>query len=473
MLPPLAAAALLLCAAALLYAYSTRASRAVASKTSSTAAPNEIPGLEPSDPELGNLGDVGREGSLHAFLCRLHGTHGPVASFYWQKQRVVSLASADGFKAVSKLFDRPKSLFALFEPMIGSGSIQYANGADGRARRRAYVDPAFTHAAVRDMYWSFERVASELVRSWAGRGEVPLHEEMMMAALRSITSTALGGGLDEASCRAVHEAYTSAWHEMEERVAGSFPEPGGERERRFDESLRVLHDTTARMAAAPAEDGRRSYIDALAGLGDEARASEVITMLVGGSHTTGNSLTWALYFVARHPAVQQRVADELRAAGVRAGAVPTFEEARGLEYLGRVIKETLRLSVLAPWAARVSPDADVAVGGGHVVEAGTPILLALGAVLTDANVFERPDEFDPDRFARRGEYPPIAYSPFGFAGGRVCPGVRYAQWESVAILGAVLAAYQVSLPDAFEVAPVHGLVTSPAHEIPLRLAKRA
>ncbi|KAJ7388020.1 hypothetical protein OS493_040336 [Desmophyllum pertusum] len=44
-----------------------------------------IPGEEPSDPEMGNLGDMGKAGSLHEYLMLLHEKYGTIAGFWWAK----------------------------------------------------------------------------------------------------------------------------------------------------------------------------------------------------------------------------------------------------------------------------------------------------------------------------------------------------------------------------------------------------
>ena len=50
-------------------------------------------------------------GSLHEFLKGLHKEFGPLASFWWGKQLVVSLASPKMFDEVKVLFDRPSMYY--------------------------------------------------------------------------------------------------------------------------------------------------------------------------------------------------------------------------------------------------------------------------------------------------------------------------------------------------------------------------
>ena len=63
---------------------------------------------------LGNLGDVGKAGSLHQFLLGLHKQFGPITSFWWGKQFAVSISSPDLFRQHQHLFDRPSIQLWLF-----------------------------------------------------------------------------------------------------------------------------------------------------------------------------------------------------------------------------------------------------------------------------------------------------------------------------------------------------------------------
>ena len=55
-------------------------------------------------------------------------------------------------------------------------------------------------------------------------------------------------------------------------------------------------------------------------------------------------------------------------------------------YTWQVLEETLRYSITAPFAARVSNDKELTIGG-HLVPAGIPIILADGVLLSDEKYF--------------------------------------------------------------------------------------
>ena len=59
--------------------------------------------------------------------------------------------------------------------------------------------------------------------------------------------------------------------------------------------------------------------------------------------------------------------------------------------LRQVLNETLRLSVLAPYAGRHSDD-DI-VAGGYLIPAGTPIVIALGVSLKNETIWRNTEKY--------------------------------------------------------------------------------
>jgi cytochrome P450 family 20 subfamily A len=82
--------------------------------------------------------------------------------------------------------------------------------------------------------------------------------------------------------------------------------------------------------------------------------------------------------------------------------------------------------------------------------------------------------FDPDRFSEDNvkSRPSLAFSPFGFAGKRKCPGYRFAYAESVTAIAIVLRRFKIKMVDDQVVVPVFGLVTHPAEEIWIQVEER-
>jgi len=199
-------------------------------------------------------------------------------------------------------------------------------------------------------------------------------------------------------------------------------------------------------------------------------SDNVITFLVGGFHTTGFMMTWCLYYLTKHPEVEEKVFAELDKVLGDEDIKP--QVASELKYTRQVLDETMRASVLAPWGARIH-EFDLQVGE-FVIPKETPILLPFGIVLQDPNLWPEPNRFDPDRFNPENikQLPSLAYQPFGFAGKRKCPAWRFSIAEGLVFLSVLIRRFKFHLVEGQEVKPVHQLVTSPAEEIWVTVTER-
>ncbi|KAI0242261.1 hypothetical protein LSAT2_014279 [Lamellibrachia satsuma] len=121
-----------------------------------------VPGLDASDKHEGNLPDIQKAGSLHEFLMVLHKNYGDIASFWFGQQHTVSIASPQLFKKHAKPFDRPPIIFQIMKPCIGSNSIQFCNGEEGRKRHTMY-GRCFNDKAMSAYYDTFYKVRCSTV----------------------------------------------------------------------------------------------------------------------------------------------------------------------------------------------------------------------------------------------------------------------------------------------------------------------
>jgi len=69
---------------------------------------------------------------------------------------------------------------------------------------------------------------------------------------------------------------------------------------------------------------------------------EVDTFMFEGHDTTSSGLAWAIYLIGQHPNVQTKLQEEVdRVLGEKIS--PNFNDLANLQYLGMVIKESLRM----------------------------------------------------------------------------------------------------------------------------------
>ena len=187
------------------------------------------------------------------------------------------------------------------------------------------------------------------------------------------------------------------------------------------------------------------------GMDDASLRDELMTLMVAGQETSAILLSWCCAFLAEHPSVASECAAEaervLGSDGLDGSESPraAAECYAELKYCEAVVYETMRLAPPAYMVGRCCAE-DVTVAG-YDLPKGTTVLVAPYLLHRDARKWERPLEFDPDRWLEnktggkaeyplRGMGPNGAYVPFG-AGPRVCIGTGFAMMEATLLLAMV------------------------------------
>ncbi len=195
---------------------------------------------------------------------------------------------------------------------------------------------------------------------------------------------------------------------------------------------------------------------------------EATTLVIAGSETTGNTIAWACYLLAGHPQVRERLQRE--ADDALAGGGTGYEALTRLPFARAVVTETLRL--YSPvWLLPRKAVADVELGG-HLLPAGARILFSPYALNRDARVHRDPDLFDPDRWATDYTRTELRASFFPFGQGvRNCIGEGFAWAESVLLLSAIAARWDLRLADGADVRPLPSSTLVPS-ELPVVVTRR-
>jgi cytochrome P450 len=169
---------------------------------------------------------------------------------------------------------------------------------------------------------------------------------------------------------------------------------------------------------------------------DEQARDEVMTLFMAGHDTTAAALAWVWHVLAAYPVVQARVIQEVDA--VLNGHDPEAADVPRLDYLNRVIQETLRLYPPAIGVFTRTAATDVEIGG-YVLAKGSLVQILSYVTHRDPRWFPDPERFDPDRFLpeRVQALPQFAYFPFG-GGPRVCIGQGFAMTEIVLVVATML-----------------------------------
>ena len=347
----------------------------------------------------------------------------------------------------------------LFEPLLGHG-ILTSEGADWKWQRQASA-PMFKPSELEGHVPTFIRAAERLLQQ-LGPGVVEIDEAMSRVTFDVISSTLLPSA-DEATkgrfqrCVQALQRY-AGWDILYAylRLPRWAPRAGGAAKLR---ALKWLRSTVLSLVKARrAENARDDLLGRLMAardpetgraMDDQQLVDNLLTFYLAGHDTTAKALTWTLYLLARYPEWQQRARDEPGAAEM-------------------VLKESMRLYPPVPVMSR-QPRHDIEIGG-YPVRAGATVLIPIYAMHRHASRWERPDEFDPRRFAPQAEerIPRYQYMPFG-AGPRICIGMAFAMMEAKAILTTLLEGARFELADANEPGLVAGVTLMPGRGLRLKL----
>ncbi|CAH1380090.1 unnamed protein product [Tenebrio molitor] len=171
---------------------------------------------------------------------------------------------------------------------------------------------------------------------------------------------------------------------------------------------------------------------------------ETNTMFLSSTETTAITVSLALCLLGLYPEIQKNVREELNLVfGKKRGSV-TLEDINRMDYLERVIKETMRLFPVVPIVRRTIHK-DIALGS-RVLPKGSSVLIPPMCIHTSPDIWKNPLQFDPDRFLPENERnrPRCSFIPFSH-GLRNCIGVchKYAMLSMKITLSIFLTHYKV------------------------------
>ncbi|KAI9490119.1 cytochrome P450 [Zychaea mexicana] len=185
------------------------------------------------------------------------------------------------------------------------------------------------------------------------------------------------------------------------------------------------------------------------GLTDEELKSNLCVFFFAGHDTTASALSFAIYYLAKHPELQERAREEAyRVLGNEPKDIgPTVEQSRQMTYIDQIIKEVLRIEGPADSLISRNANKDTELGG-VVIPKGTAVTVSLYNLHRNPRVWDNPDKFDPERFASGGEADfkdANAWIPFS-TGSRQCIGMNFSMSEQRFLLPMLLRKYKWTLP---------------------------
>ncbi|MFC4008798.1 bifunctional cytochrome P450/NADPH--P450 reductase [Nonomuraea purpurea] len=326
--------------------------------------------------------------------------------------------------------------------------------------------PAFSQRSMKAYYPQMLEVAEQLIESWAGRqGEdLPVADDMTRLTLDTISLTGFGFPFNSFDSPELHPFLQAMGGALTEAMLRNGQLPFVTKLRRKQEeayqrdiaTMQGLVDDVIRQRRNGAATGAKDLLGLMleasdprsgARLSDENIRNQVLTFLIAGHETTSGLLSFALYNLLREPHVLARAYEEVDRL-LPGDEPPTYEQIMKLDVIPRILEETLRFWSPIPIFA-VSANEATTLGGYELAEHQSVAVL-LPTLHRNPKAWERPDEFDIDRWLpeNKKNHHPGAYKPFG-NGERACIGRQFALTEAKLALAMVLRRFAISDPNVY------------------------
>ena len=388
-------------------------------------------------------------------------------------------------KTRGKNYRKPDRFNAPVRMLAGNGIL--ASEGDTWLQNRRLMQPAFHRqrlaGLVAQMAEAAERAAERWDRLAAEGAVIDAGEEMLRLTLRIVGTTLFSHDLSgEANVlgAAIRTSFATVSKRMTMPLAAPEWLPTREN-RRFAAARDVVHRTVDAMIAERRRSGedRPDLLQMLlaaqdaetgARMDDRQVRHEALTLMIAGHETAAASLSWAWHLLAANPGPAARMREELDS--VLGGRTPGVEDLPRLPYTRAVFDETLRLYPPAWGQPRESVEEDEI--GGYRIPARNIVMVCQWVTHRRPDLWDRPDEFVPERFvgAGPGTFPPFAYYPFG-GGARQCIGSSFALMEAQVVLATLAQRFELEPVPGHEVVPDATFTLRPRNGVRMRIRRRA
>ena len=368
-------------------------------------------------------------------------------------------------------------------PLLGN-SVFLTNG-ETWLRQRRIIDPAFEGGRLRDTFAAMLAAGESAVERMRGQlGVIEIEAEMSHAAADVIFRTLFSIPIEHQTAAQVFSEFRDYQRTQPIlNIAAFLPVPRWMprfHRRRTKETARAIRRLIAQLTqermwqieAGTAPDDLATKIMTTQDpvtrrtFDTEEMVDQVAIFFLAGHETSASALGWALYLLAMYPDVQDRVAAEAQAAGDIG-----FSDMSKLRFTRDVFREVLRLYPPVPMMVRETTcpehfrDRDLPTG--------SQVVLSPWHLHRHERIWDRPDEFDPDRFATPEGKKCLreAFIPFS-AGPRVCTGAGFAMVEGPLLLALLVRTFRFERIDGDDPVPVAYLTVRAKDGIRLRVSAR-
>ena len=200
----------------------------------------------------------------------------------------------------------------------------------------------------------------------------------------------------------------------------------------------------------------------------EELVDQVAMLFLAGHETSASALSWSLFLLSKCPEIQENLHRETVA--LLGDREPEFKDIPRHRQIRNVFRETMRIYPPVGFLTfRKSTHGQKL--GKHQIPDGSPVVISPWLVHRHRELWDRPNEFDPDRFEGGLDQQQCAYIPFG-QGPRICIGAAFAMQEAMLILASLTRRYRFEPGPGPDPEPTSRLTIRSLDGISLRVWKR-
>ncbi len=198
---------------------------------------------------------------------------------------------------------------------------------------------------------------------------------------------------------------------------------------------------------------------------EEQLIDEILILFTAGHETTSNALTFIFQLLAQHPEWQEKIKQEIIDNNDQSEDL--MQRVTSSKVCQQVIEEAMRLYPPVYFIDRVNVEEDEF--NNMIFKKGSNLLFSIFEIHRHPQLWERPNEFLPERFEEGSRKFSSQYFPFG-AGPRKCIGNNFAMFEMIMAVNELVKTYKI-YPE-FETIEITPLITLKPKRAFLRFEKR-
>ncbi|XP_033110807.1 cytochrome P450 2J6-like [Anneissia japonica] len=172
----------------------------------------------------------------------------------------------------------------------------------------------------------------------------------------------------------------------------------------------------------------------------------VLDLFAAGSESTSTTILWMILYLVNYPEVQKKLQQEMDEV-LGQEKKPTWGDRQSMPYLEATLLEVQRICNIAPMIGRSTCE-EIHING-YKIPAGTTVLANLWSVHLDHRHWERPLDFEPERFLlddKKTIKKQMMFMPFGI-GRRACIGELLGRMELFLFTANLIQRFTFKIPD--------------------------